>query len=497
MVPTAELKKYNQKKAPPMAKTLITVARGDGIGPDLMAVVLELMEAAGAQLDYEFVTIGEKAYLSGVSNGIPPEAWDSIRKTRLLLKGPLTTPQGGGYKSVNVTLRKSFGQYANVRPVRTFDGFVPSKHQKVDMVIIRENEEDLYAGIEYRQTRDTCHSVKLMSRTGTELIVRYAFEYARANGRKKVTCLIKDNIMKITDGLFHQVFDLIGAEYPEIKKDSLIVDIGMARVADTPENFDVIVTENLYGDIVSDIASQVAGSVGLAGSMNIGHGCAMFEAVHGSAPDIAGKNLANPGGLLNAAILMLYHVGQGDVAAKLGNAWLYTVENGPHTADIAVDKSKAVGTKEFGAAVLKNLGKQPTKLTPFANTGTKALVLPRPEDTTQSIRTKRLTGVDIFIDYAPNNSTELGARINQCSIPELTLQAVSSRGMKMWPGKPETPAVTDLWACRFMGQEGVVTNQGIRTVLHNLEALGLAWVKIENLYTFDGVPGYSGRHEGS
>ncbi|TKW61433.1 MAG: NADP-dependent isocitrate dehydrogenase [Blastochloris viridis] len=481
-----------------MAKVPVTVARGDGIGPEIMDATLHILKAAGAELEYDFVNLGEKVFKSGIMNGIEPAAWESIRKNRLLFKAPITTPQGGGYKSVNVTMRKAFGQFANVRPVRTFDGFVHSKHANVDMVIVRENEESLYAGIEYRQTRDTCHAVKLISRTGTELIVRYAFEYARANGRKKVTCLIKDNIMKVTDGLFHQVFQLIGAEYPDIQKDSLIVDIGMARIADTPEKFDVVVTENLYGDIVSDIASQVAGSVGLAGSMNIGTGCAMFEAVHGSAPDIAGKGIANPSGLINAAVLMLYHVGQGECAAKIGNALLYTLEAGQHTADIVKKGEKALSTMEFAEAVVKNLGKSPKNLTPFASGSGKPVKLPRAEDTTQSVRTKRLTGVDVFVDFDDANAADLGARLNQCGMSGLVLQSVSSRGMEMFNPKkpdvkPDVDAVTDLWACRFMGPEGSVTNADIRNVLHNIEAAGLEWVKIENLYTFDHVAGFSGK----
>src|SRR6202000_338237 len=249
-----------------MAKVPVTVAMGDGIGPEIMDAVLYLLGEAGAELEPEFIDVGEKVFKKGIMNGIDPKAWESIRRTKLFLKAPITTPQGGGYKSVNVTMRKAFGQFANIRQTRTFDGFVPSKHSGVDLVIIRENEEDLYAGIEYRQTRATCQSVKLLSRTGCELICRYAFEYARTNGRKKVTCLVKDNIMKITDGLFSQVFRLIGEEFPELTKKVMIVDIGVAKVADTPEKFDVIVTENLYGAIVSDIASQISGSVGLAGS---------------------------------------------------------------------------------------------------------------------------------------------------------------------------------------------------------------------------------------
>ena len=476
-----------------MPKTSITVAKGDGIGPEIMDATLEILQAAGAQLEYDFVDLGEQVFKKGIMNGIDPKAWESIRRTKILFKAPITTPQGGGYKSVNVTMRKAFGLFANVRSVRTFEPYVHSKHKGVDMVIVRENEESLYAGIEYRQTRDTCHSVKLLSRTGTELIVRYAFEYAMANGRKKVTCLVKDNIMKITDGLFHQVFDRIGKEYPSIAKESLIVDIGMARIADTPEKFDVVVCENLYGDIVSDIASQIAGSVGLAGSMNLGRGCSMFEAVHGSAPDIAGKGIANPSGLLNAAILMLYHIGQGDVAAKIGNAWLYTLENGQHTGDIAADKAKALSTGAFAKAVIGNLGKGPKQLPSFAQGSGKGVKMPEAANTTKSGRTKRMTGVDVFVDWANPDAASLGAKIERCGTTRLPLKVVSSRGMKMYPGKPEVEALSDLWACRFVGTEGEVTADDVRQVLANLEGQGFDWVKVENLYTFDHVAGFSGQ----
>ncbi len=279
-------------------KTPITVAYGDGIGPEIMEATLDILFAAGAQLEIEEIEIGEKVYLRGVSAGIEDSAWESLRRTKVFLKAPITTPQGSGYKSLNVTTRKTLGLYSNVRPCVSYHPFVKSKHPIMDVVIVRENEEDLYAGIEHRQTSEVYQCLKLITRPGCEKIVRYAFEYARNNNRKKVTCFTKDNIMKMTDGLFHQVFDEIGAEYPELEKEHWIVDIGAAKLADTPEMFDVIVMPNLYGDILSDVAAQITGSVGLAGSANIGDYCAMFEAIHGSAPRRAGQNLANPSGLL-------------------------------------------------------------------------------------------------------------------------------------------------------------------------------------------------------
>src|SRR5438093_11465925 len=253
-----------------MSKTVsITVAHGDGIGPEIMAATLHILKESGAALEIETIDIGEKVYLAGNSSGIEPSSWESLRRTKVFLKAPITTPQGGGYKSLNVTTRTAFGLYANVRPCIAYYPFVDTKHPTMDVVIIRENEEDLYTGIEYRQTNDMMESLKLISRPGSEKIIRYAFEYAGSHNRKKVTCFMKDNIMKLTDGLFHRVFNEIAIEYPAIENETWIVDIGSAKLADTPEAFDVIVLPNLYGDILSDVAAQLAGSVGLAGSVDI------------------------------------------------------------------------------------------------------------------------------------------------------------------------------------------------------------------------------------
>ena len=252
------------------ASTPITVARGDGIGPEIMDATLRILEAGGARLDIEEIEIGEKVYERGVTAGIDPSSWDSPRRTKVFLKAPITTPQGGGFKSLNVTVRKTLGMYANVRPCLSYSPFIETKHPIMDVVIVRENEEDLYAGIEHRQTDEVVQCLKILSRPGCEKICRYAFEYAKRYNRKKVTCFTKDNIMKGTDGLFHKVFDEVAAEYPDIENEHWIVDIGAAKMADTPEAFDVIVMPNLYGDILSDVAAQIAGSVGLAGSANIG-----------------------------------------------------------------------------------------------------------------------------------------------------------------------------------------------------------------------------------
>ncbi|OOK72974.1 isocitrate dehydrogenase [Mycobacterium kansasii] len=306
----------------------VTVAHGDGIGPEIMRATLDVLFEAGARLAIEEVQIGEAAYLRGQNSGIEPEAWESLRRTRVFLKAPITTPQSGGFKSLNVTVRKTLGLYANVRPCVAYAPFVPTRHPGMDVVVVRENEEDLYGGIEHRQTDEVTQCLKLISRPGCERICRYAFEYARRHGRSKVTCFTKDNIMKLTDGLFHRVFDEVAGDYPDIAAEHWIVDIGAAKLTDSPENFDVVVMPNLYGDILSDVAAQIAGSVGMAGSANIGDDVAMFEAIHGSAPRRAGQDVANPSGLLLGAVMMLVHVGQGDVAATVHNAWLTALEAG-------------------------------------------------------------------------------------------------------------------------------------------------------------------------
>jgi isocitrate dehydrogenase len=393
--------------------TRITVAKGDGIGPEIMDATLSIIMAAGADLEIDEVDVGEKVYLAGNMAGIAKESWDIIRRNKVFLKAPITTPQGGGYKSLNVTTRKFLGLYSNVRPCMSLHPFVKTKHPEMDLVIIRENEEDLYAGIEHQQTDEVVQCLKLISRPGCEKIVRYAFEYAKQYGRKKVTCFTKDNIMKQTDGLFHQVFDEIAKEYLEIENEHWIIDIGAAKMADTPEIFDVIVMPNLYGDVLSDVAAQIAGSVGLAGSANIGEECAMFEAIHGSAPRRAGQNLANPSGLLQGAVMMLNYIGQTKVAEKVHNAWLKTIEEGIHTYDIfkeGISKQK-VGTKEFADAVIGNLGEQPIRLKPVHYSETNVLNLPK--YTRRLPSKKELVGVDIFVQWNGSSPDELAQEIQK------------------------------------------------------------------------------------
>jgi isocitrate dehydrogenase len=479
-------------------KTPITVAYGDGIGPEIMTAVMKILTAANAQIEPEVIEIGEKMYLQGCSTGIPDDVWKALKRTKVLLKSPITTPQGGGYKSLNVTLRKTLSLFANVRPCVSYAPYIQTNYPNVDLVIVRENEEDTYAGIEHRQTEEVYQCLKLISRPGCEQIVQYAFEYARKFNRKKVTCLTKDNIMKMTDGLFHRVFNEIAAEYPEIKHEHLIVDIGTALIACSPERFDVIVTLNLYCDIISDVAAQVTGSVGLAGSANIGNQMAMFEAIHGSAPDIAGKNIANPSGLLNGAIQMLIHINQPETATLIENAWLRTLEDGIHTGDIYSQEysKQKVGTQEFADAVIARLGQLPSHFKP-ADYKPGAYTKIECYGGRPHVESKKeLVGVDIFIDNPDDISAmELAKKLSAHGGP-LELIVITSRGLKIWPDSTIDAPYLRHCCCRFQSAKNIdaltaVDHQDLYALMQNISLSGLDVIKTENLYTFDGTIGFT------
>jgi isocitrate dehydrogenase len=471
-------------------KIAIAVAFGDGIGPEIMQVTLDILQAANAPLEIHKIEIGEKLYLKGLKTGMDPAMWDVLRKTKAFLKAPITTPQGGGFKSLNVTIRTTLGLYANVRPCVSYFPFIDTKHPEMDVVIVRENEEDLYTGIEYQQTPNVCSALKIISRPGTEKIVRYAFEFAKNHGRKKVTCFAKDNIMKFSDGLFHKVFDEVAKEYPDILNEYWIVDIGAAKLADTPELFDVLVLPNLYGDILSDVAAEIAGSVGLAGSANIGDSHAMFEAIHGSAPRRAGQNVANPSGLLLAAIQMLSHIGLPEIATKIHNAWLKTIEEGIHTYDIfkeGISRQK-VGTKEFGEAVIARLGKKPETL---------PMVTYRPPTKTEhpatpeKATTRHLQGVDVYI-YHKGPLSQFFSKISHINIGSIRLKMISNRGVCVWPeGQKETFCI-EQWRCRFLSDDGrTVSQKDVLQILNAFDHVQMDVIKSEFLYSIDGKPGYS------
>lgn len=470
----------------------ITVAYGDGIGPEIMEASLRVLKAAGAQIAEEVIEIGEAVYLKGNTAGIEPDSWESLRRTKVFYKAPITTPQGGGYKSMNVTVRKSLGMFANVRPCASMHPYIATKHPGMDVVVVRENEEDLYAGIEHRQTDEVFQCLKIFSRPGTERIIRYAFEYAKANGRKKVTCFSKDNIMKLTDGLYHKIFDEVAKEYPEIENEHWIIDIGAAKLAANPNQFDVVVMANLYGDILSDVAAEITGSVGLGSSANIGEYCSMFEAIHGSAPRRAGQNVANPTGLLLAGVQMMVHIGQPDVAEKVHNAWLKTIEDGMHTYDIYTEgeSAKKVSTSEFADEIIKRLGQFPSKLNKAVYDKSKgAPAIPAAKRLPAA--KKDLVGIDIFVHWAhqdPDQLADIMQKVNAAG--KLELAMISNRGTKVWPnGMPET-FKTDHWRCRFMF-EGKGDHSDVSELMARLVSEGVDFIKTEHLYEFDGEPGYS------
>ena len=408
----------------------ITVARGDGIGPEVTDATLRILEAADAPLDLEPVTIGLSAYEQGHPTGITPEAWETIRRNEVFLKGPITTPQGGGYRSVNVTIRTSLGLYANVRPTSAFAPFVHSMHPGMDLVVVRENEEDLYAGI----------------------------------------------------------------EYPDIRSEHHIVDIGAARLAAQPERFDVIVTLNLYGDVLSDIAGQVAGSVGISGSANIGARYAMFEAVHGSAPDIAGRGVANPSGILNAAVQMLVHLGEAPVAERIANAWLATLESGLHTADLHREglSEREVTTDEFTDAVIARLGSEPERLRP-ASFETRRISVPEPTPVTV---VRERAGIDVYVhwDEPGRDPGALAHRVERATEGSpLHLALITNRGVEVHPGGHPETFVTDHWRCRFLPERAGAspTLDDVLAVPPLLAAAGIEVVGTEVLQRVDGAEGYS------
>ena len=472
----------------------VAVAYGDGIGPAIMEATLRILDSANVPISPERVEIGEKVYLSGVPTGIEPGAWDVLRRTGVFLKAPITTPQGGGYTSLNVTTRKTLGLYANVRPCRSFHPFVQSRHPGMDVTIIRENEEDTYAGIEHRQTTEVTQCLKLISRPGSERIVRYAFDYAERMGRRRVTCMVKDNIMKITDGLFRQCFEEEAARHPDIEADVMIIDIGTARIADTPATFDVVVLPNLYGDIVSDVVAQLTGSVGIAGSANIGDGFAMFEAIHGSAPDIAGAGIANPSALLQGALQMLAHLGLADDANVVQNAWLKTLEDGVLTGDLvnANGLRGTAGTEEFANAVIQRLGDAPEKLQKGS--------FQRPKEHSFDARKppaapkKELSGVDVYLDWTADgrDPIALGKKLEALNSDDLRLSIVTNRGVKVYPDPfPET-FCSDHWRCRFLSADGgAATHAQILALLARMDEVGLDFIKTDHLYRFDGERAWS------
>src|SRR5580658_4084205 len=384
----------------------IAVAKGDGVGPELMAAVLKIFDANKVPLEYEYVDMGKWVFDKGFSNGMTPEAKHTIEELGILFKGPMETPKGKGVKSVNVTARKTWNTYANKRVFQTLHG-VETVFSKagipLDITIVRENIEDTYGGLEHMPTHDVALSRRFITRPGSLQVIKYAFEMAKKKGTKRITCGHKANIMKLTDGLFLECFHEVAKEYPEIKSDDVIVDDLCMKLVTRPDTFDVIVLTNLQGDIVSDLCAGLVGGLGFAPSANIGDHISIFEAVHGTAPDIAGKNIANPTALLLSGIAMLRHLGFMQNAAVIENALLYTLEQGIHTGDFGDKRIPALNTTAFAQAIIGHFGKTPEHMArpvlPNAPITQTEFKLSRNEMmVTEETQTELIVGVDLFIE---------------------------------------------------------------------------------------------------
>lgn len=320
----------------------VTLIPGDGIGPEVASATKKVIEATGVSIQWDVQEAGESK-IKEYGTPLPPSVINSIKKNKVAIKGPITTPVGEGFRSVNVELRKQLDLFANVRPVKTYQG-IPSRYQDIDIVIVRENTEDLYAGIEHMIGKDIAESIKVFTRSGCERIIRFAFDYARKEGRQKVTAVHKANIMKCTDGMFLHIARDIAMEYPDIAFEDKIVDAMCMKLVQEPETCDVLVLPNLYGDIVSDLCAGLVGGLGVVPGVNMREDIAIFEPVHGSAPTIAGKNIANPTAMMLSGVLMLRHLGENSAAEIMENAIKRVLAEGSYVTE---DLGGHLGTKEY------------------------------------------------------------------------------------------------------------------------------------------------------
>ena len=473
-------------------KKLVTVIPGDGIGPECVNATKRIIEATGAPIEWEERYAGESVFKQGIASGVPTETIESIHKTRCVLKGPLGTPVGFGEKSANVTLRKLFETYANIRPVRELPGVTtPYSGRGIDLVVIRENVEDLYAGIEHMQTPGVAQCLKLISRKGSEKIVRLAFEFARAEGRKSVACATKSNIMKLTEGTLKRTFEAVAKEYPDIESWHIIVDNCCHQLVKKPEQFDVIVTTNMNGDIMSDLTSALIGGLGFAPSANLGNDVAIFEAVHGSAPKYAGKDVINPTAVLGSSVMMLRHLGMFKEASAIENAILVTLESGVITRDIMGDGGKAASTTKYTDTIIANLGKTSDK---WAVRDYKPLVMPKisPDIDFVKAKSRRVVGVDVFFESAdlPEVSgPKLEAALAGSAV---SLKVISNRGTKVYPKSGAITDCVDQFAGRLLGNDkaGDLTDAQIADALLRIGSV-VRWAHVEKLQEFDGALGYT------
>jgi isocitrate dehydrogenase len=473
-------------------KRKITVIPGDGIGPEVVSAALKVIEATGVDIEPEVCLAGAGAFAKGIESGVPDETIESIERNKVVLKGPLETPIGYGNKSANVTLRTLFETFGNLRPVRELPGVhTPFTGRKLDIVIVRENVEDLYTGIEYMQTPGVAQALKIISRTGCEKIVELAFEFAVAAGRKRVHCATKANIMKLTEGMLQHTFEEIAKRYPQIESKHILIDNCAHQLAMRPEQFDVIVTTNMNGDILSDLTSGLTGGLGFAPSANIGNDVAIFEAVHGSAPDIAGKNVANPTALILSAAMMLRNIGEGEAANDIEQAVLVTLESGVRSGDMAGD-AKASSTTEFADAIISNLGKESSTA---GARDFRALQIPESSDEVQrvEVETRRVTGLDVFIESSLQPDA-LAADLNEiCSGTTVALHMIGNRGNTVYPADDgRRVTLIDQYRCRFMkkARGEALSNSEILALLTRIGEAH-TWMHVEKLQQFDGEDAFS------
>ncbi|HMH22415.1 MAG TPA: NADP-dependent isocitrate dehydrogenase [Puia sp.] len=444
----------------------IAVARGDGIGPEIMEAVLGIFKAAGVTLEYEFVDMGKWVFDKGFSNGMTPEAKHTIEELGILFKGPMETPKGKGVKSVNVTARKTWNTYANKRVFQSLHG-VDTVFSKagipIDITIVRENIEDTYGGIEHMLTQDVALSRRFITRPGSLQVIRYAFEMAKKKGTKRITCGHKANIMKLTDGLFLECFQEVAKEYPELVSDDIIVDDLAMKLVVRPQEFDVVVLTNLQGDIISDLCAGLVGGLGFAPSANIGDHIAIFEAVHGTAPDIAGKNIANPTALLLSGIAMLRHLGLMKNAAIIENALLYTLEQGIHTGDFGDKSSPARNTTQFSEAIVANFGKAPEHgakpiLPDMPATQTAFKIVRNEMMVTEETQNEYIVGVDLFIESSEQPEM-IAKKCQRHAGVKFNLVNISNRGTQVWPTGSIYTNLVNQYNVRFESLDGSPLNQ--------------------------------------
>ncbi len=470
----------------------ISLIPGDGIGPEIVAATQKILDATGVRFEWETVHAGASVFKAGVPSGVPRETIESIARTRCVLKGPLETPVGFGEKSANVTLRKLFETFANIRPVREFPGVAtPFSGRGIDFAVVRENVEDLYAGIEHMQTPGVAQCLKLISRKGCEKVVRTGFEFARSEGRKSVHCATKANIMKLTEGLMKRTFEEVAKEYPDLTAEHIIIDNCAHQLVKKPEQFEVIITTNMNGDILSDLGSGLIGGLGFAPSANLGDGIAIFEAVHGSAPKYAGKNVANPTAVLLSGVMMLRYLGEGDAARLVENAVLATFEESRTVPRDVPGVTNPAGTAEFADAVIANFGKAPTW---GQARDASPLRIPKGTGDPVSVRpaARSTVGFDVFVE-AGVAASELGSLLER-EAPSfgLRLKMISNRGTQVFPDKGAQTDCVDHWRCRLLAVEGEVPQPAKLTgLLSAIESAGHRWMHIEKLEQIDGAPGFT------